>query len=114
MSHIQVFVFGSGHKGAVVLSLGFGINWWYNQVARQRQTSVTWPIYVSQHSYTDALSFIYIVHIVYMHNIYSVNMVYRKTSNIRRTLVGNKIVDHSDVVGAPPVGAAPTTSSFST
>ena len=39
---------------------------------------------------------------------------YRKTSNIRRTSVGNKIVDHSDVVGAPPVGAAPTTSSFST
>ena len=39
---------------------------------------------------------------------------YRKVSNIRRTLVGNKIVDHSDVVGALPVGAAPTTSSFST
>ena len=39
---------------------------------------------------------------------------YRKVSNIRRTLVGNKIVDHSDVVGASPVGAAPTTSSFST
>ena len=39
---------------------------------------------------------------------------YRNTSNIRRTLVGNKIVDHSDVVGASPVGAAPTTSSFST
>ena len=39
---------------------------------------------------------------------------YRKTSNTRRTLVGNKIVDHSDVVGASPVGAAPTTSSFST
>ena len=39
---------------------------------------------------------------------------YRKTSNISRTLVGNKIVDHSDVVGASPVGAAPTTSSFST
>ena len=39
---------------------------------------------------------------------------YRKTSNIRRTLVGHKIVDHSDVVGASPVGAAPTTSSFST
>ena len=38
---------------------------------------------------------------------------YRKVSNIRRTLVGNKIVDHSDVVGASPVGAAPTTSSFS-
>ena len=39
---------------------------------------------------------------------------YRKTSNIRRILVGNKIVDHSDVVGASHVGAAPTTSSFST
>ena len=39
---------------------------------------------------------------------------YHKTSNIRRILVGNKIVDHSDVVGASPVGAAPTTSSFST
>ena len=40
--------------------------------------------------------------------------LYRKTSNISRTLVGNKIVDNSDVVGASPVGAAPTTSSFST
>ena len=39
---------------------------------------------------------------------------YRKTSNIRRTIVGNEIVDHSDVVGASPDGAAPTTSSFST
>ena len=27
---------------------------------------------------------------------------YRQVSNIRRTLVGNKIVDHSDVVGASP------------
>ena len=39
---------------------------------------------------------------------------YRKTSNISRTLAGNKIVDNSDVVGASPVGPAPTTSSFST
>ena len=39
---------------------------------------------------------------------------YRKTYNIRRTLVANKIVKHSDVVGASPVGAAPTTSSFLT
>ena len=27
-------------------------------------------------------------------------------------LVGNKTVDHSDIVGALPVGTAPTTSSF--
>ena len=39
---------------------------------------------------------------------------YSKTSNISRILVGNKIVDNSDVVGASPVGTAPTTSSFST
>ena len=39
---------------------------------------------------------------------------YRQTSNISRALVGYKIVDQSDVVGASPVGAAPTTSSFST
>ena len=39
---------------------------------------------------------------------------YHQVSNISRTLVGNTIVDHSDVVGASPVGAAPTTSSFST
>ena len=40
--------------------------------------------------------------------------IYRQISNIRRTLVGNEIVDHSDVVGASHVGTAPTTSSFST
>ena len=44
----------------------------------------------------------------------SSSLSYRKTSNISHTLVVNKIVDHSDVVGASPVGAAPTTSLFST
>ena len=39
---------------------------------------------------------------------------YRQVSNIGRILVGNKIVDNSDVVGASPVGAAPTTSELST
>ena len=37
--------------------------------------------------------------------------IYHQTSDIRCTLC-NKIVDHLDVVGASPVGAAPTTSSF--
>ena len=41
-------------------------------------------------------------------------MIYRQVSTTRRTLVSNNIVDHSDVVGALTVGAAPTTSSFST
>ena len=40
--------------------------------------------------------------------------IYRQVSNISHTLVGNKIVDHSYVVGPSPAGAAPTTSSFST
>ena len=39
---------------------------------------------------------------------------YCQIFHIGRTLVGNKTVDHSDVVGASPVGPAPTTSSFST
>ena len=68
------------------------------------------PVYMCLHffhclwSYQDLY---FILHIF-------VHVQYHKTSNIRRTLVGNKIVDHSDVVGASPVGAAPTTSSFST
>ena len=36
---------------------------------------------------------------------------YPQTSNIRGSLVGIKLVYHSYVVGASPVGAAPTTSS---
>ena len=40
--------------------------------------------------------------------------MYRQTSNVSCALVGNKTVYHSDVVGASPVGVAPTTSSFST
>ena len=40
--------------------------------------------------------------------------MYRQVSNISHTWEGNKIVDHSDAVGASPVGAAPTTSSLST
>ena len=39
---------------------------------------------------------------------------YRQVSNISHTVVGNKIVDHLDVIGASPDCAAPTTSSFST
>ena len=62
-----------------------------------------------------------LIHIIFFYLLHSFKVVlvigtkevYRKVSNIRRTLVGNKIVDHSDVVGASPVGAAPTTSSFS-
>ena len=40
-------------------------------------------------------------------------IIYRQTSNISRTFVGDNIVDHSNVVGASPIGAALTTSSSS-
>ena len=36
--------------------------------------------------------------------IYRNRFVYWKTCNINHIIVGNKIVDHSDVVGASPVG----------
>ena len=39
--------------------------------------------------------------------------IYRQTCNISHALVGNKFVDHSDVVGASPVSAAATKFSFS-
>ena len=39
---------------------------------------------------------------------------YPQTSNISCLFVVHKTVDHSDVDGASPVGAAPTTFSFST
>ena len=45
---------------------------------------------------------------------YCVTEMYRQTFNIRCTLASNKLYDHSDVVGASPADAAPTTSSFST
>ena len=45
----------------------------------------------------------------------SIHFKYHQTCNISCTLVGNKIVDPSDVFGASsPVGAAPTTSSLMT
>ena len=45
---------------------------------------------------------------------YHVLYMYRKLSNIRHTLGCDKIIYHSDVVGASPVGAAPAASSFLT
>ena len=42
------------------------------------------------------------------------NLLSNLSIQISRTLVGNKTVEHSDAEGASPVGAASTTSSFST
>ena len=51
--------------------------------------------------------------VILSHAIYSEFGYYLKTSNISHTLVGENIFYFSDVVGASPVGAASTTSSFS-
>ena len=37
-----------------------------------------------------------------------------QNSKKRQTLIGNEFADHSDVIGALPVGSAPTASSFLT
>ena len=44
----------------------------------------------------------------------NIKMNHRQTSYISGTLVGNKSVDHSAVVGASPVDAAPNIRPFST
>ena len=45
-----------------------------------------------------------------LHHLINRIFYYSQTSNISCTLEGNEIVNHSDVVRASPVGAAPTTS----
>ena len=44
----------------------------------------------------------------------SLSTYYRQTFDLNHALTGNKIVEHTDIVGAWPVGAVPTTCSFST
>ena len=54
-------------------------------------------------------------HALVMNNLsWNFDKKYRQISNASRILVVNKIVEHSDEVGSSSVGAAPTTSSFST
>ena len=65
-----------------------------------------WPIQIKKFCHINCLSALFPKGQLKIQNFHC---TYRKTSNIRCTLIGNKIVDHSDVVGA-----APTTSSFST
>ena len=60
------------------------------------------------------MSYIQYIQLLLTRVAYHAGLDYRKTSNIRRILVGNTFGDHSDVVRASPVGAAPTTPSFST
>ena len=56
---------------------------------------------------------IYFVHNIRVKSLWNFATIYRRVSNISRTLEDNKIVDHWGIVGASPVGVAPTTYSFS-
>ena len=47
-----------------------------------------------------------------MYGLKLIKVEYTQTSNIGRTLVGNKIVDHWDVVGASPIFILDLTPAF--
>ena len=83
--------------------------WTSNQNERFYWTS-------NQNAFTKGIlcRVIFIMSFTYISLLYSAGERYRKTSNISRILVGNEIFDNSDVVGASPIGAAPTTSLFIT
>ena len=94
--------------GFPMLNLWFNIYMWYWCISSIHKASIR----ACNTGISVVLMYSKYAHITcrYM----SICSTYRKTSNIRHTPVGNTIVDHSDVVGASPVGAAPTTSSFLT
>ena len=70
-------------------------------------------VYTMMHKYYFVVLWIGVVTVSVLSNLRN-QFTYRHTSNIRRTFLGNQIVDHSDVVGASPAGVAPTTFSFAT
>ena len=62
----------------------------------------------------DILCGILNVHFEILHKRFRLHIkMYCQTSNISHTIVGNKFLDHTNVVGALPVSFAPTTFSFS-
>ena len=75
--------------------------------------SASWFNIKTIHSNIEIL-IILIVKIKHMHELSCHDMSSYIPSYIRHTLIGNNLVDRSDVFGALTVGAAPTTSSFRT
>ena len=89
------------HQGKYILGLGN----WDPQMGQVTQSSAqSGPFGVKQISSSFSTHWQLYAMILLLY-------YYRQTSNISHTLVGNKLADHSDVVGASAVGAAPTTSS---
>ena len=77
-----------------------------NTFKQKQYVKQLWPIWQEKiyHDHTLLSYFMAICH---------TEQTYRQVSTVRRTLVGNKIFDHSEVVGALPVRDAPITSTFS-
>ena len=70
-----------------------------------------YALYVFLDSYTHDSRFLVFCSDLVLVDFAHICQSYHQTSNISGTLVGNKVVDHPDVVGASPVGAAPSTRS---
>ena len=91
------------------------ISWWRTAIGANRECPEVKPVPEPILLYLQWYTFLNTSQLMFTSECCRLNIkMYRKTSNIRRTLVGNQIVDHPDVVGTSPVGAVPTTSSFST
>ena len=73
----------------------------------------SWPVHISGSNFLLMVSLCRQKRSSHI-EVFYVRRTYHQTSNISHTLEGNSDVDHKDVFGASPVGAAPTTSSFST
>ena len=79
------------------------------------EITIFWIVFLAMNIniwYENFLFEIWHVTLELLYTLSVINVMYCQTSNIRCTSAGNRIVGHSDVVGASPVGAAPTTSSF--
>ena len=101
---VELMTLYTRNKADIILGMGSANETWCYKVTFSHWLSpyLEWPLYYSMEKGNNATFEI------------EWQSQYRQVSNIRPTLVANWIVDHSDVVGASPVGTAPTTSSFST
>ena len=96
----------------IIVFLLFSLGWHTNCQYHENQV-----YHMPKHiTYLDTNIFIHHHFIHHKHHIVikDQGQTYPQTSNISHMLVDNKIVYHSNVVGASPVGPAPTTSPFLT
>ena len=87
---------------------------WRCLTAHARDVTVMYPFwYLRKANYHLHIHCIFYDGAIPPRVMFELKRYYGQVSNIRRTLVGNYYVNYPDVVGALPVGAAPTASSLS-